>query len=195
VTAVLALALAAATLFLTLHNQGTDREAGAGAGPSASRSARTGSATPTPTPTPTPAQTPSPSPSPSPSRTVPGAAPSGVPSATGAPSGDRWIAQLFSEPVGTGTAARDLRLAKIRKTVPGAKVLRSDKYASLPPGYWVVYAPGPFADGRAALAFCAGRGRTTANTCLGRYLSQRAADSVLQCRPPAAAPTGRCTRP
>lgn len=183
------LAVAATTLFLTLRDRGTGRETGGEAGPSAtvsaSRSARTEQATPTPTP----------SPSPTSSASAPGPAPTGAASATSAPSGDRWIAQLFSEPVGTGTAARDLRLTKIRKTVPEARILRSDKYASLRPGYWVVYAPGPFADGRAALAFCAERGRTTATTCIGRYLSDRTADSVLQCRPPATAPTGRCTRP
>lgn len=72
--------------------------------------------------------------------------------------------------------------------------MRSDTYASLRPGYWVIYAPGPFADGRAALAFCHERGRTTLATCLGRYLSTSATDFADQCRPPAANPTGRCTR-
>ncbi|NGO48897.1 serine/threonine protein kinase, partial [Streptomyces sp. YC419] len=109
--------------------------------------------------------------------------------------GDRWIAQLFSEPVSAGTAARDQRLAKIRQTVPEAVYVRSDNFASLRPGFWVIYAPGPFANGRAALNFCRDRGRTSANTCMGRYLSKNAADFALQCRPPAADPTGRCTRP
>ncbi|NEA66696.1 serine/threonine-protein kinase [Streptomyces sp. SID12488] len=111
------------------------------------------------------------------------------PSATG-----RWIAQLHSEPVDSGTAARDARLAKIRESVPEAVFVRSDEYASLRPGYWVIYAPGPFADGRAALAFCSERGLTTPSTCLGRYLSNDVADFDDQCRPPAANPTGRCTR-
>ncbi len=79
--------------------------------------------------------------------------------------------------------------------MPGAVYVRSDNFASLRPGYWVIYAPGPFADGRAALRFCAERGRTTATTCIGRYLSKNAADFSLQCRPPATSPTGRCTRP
>ncbi|WP_369029531.1 serine/threonine-protein kinase [Streptomyces adonidis] len=126
--------------------------------------------------------------SPTPSATTP--SPSITPSAVGA----RWIAQLHSEPVGSGTAARDARLATVRESVPEAVFLRSDDYASLRPGYWVIYAPGPFADGRAALAFCAERGRTTPNTCLGRYLSTSAADFALQCRPPATSPSGRCTR-
>ncbi|WP_221352844.1 serine/threonine-protein kinase [Streptomyces beigongshangae] len=109
--------------------------------------------------------------------------------------GDRWIAQLFSEPVGSGTATRDRRLAAVRQSVPEAVYLRSDDYASLRPGYWVIYAPGPFTDGRAALTFCDERGRTTRDTCIGRYLSTSAGDLGLQCSPPAASPKGRCTRP
>ncbi|MDQ8701526.1 serine/threonine-protein kinase [Streptomyces sp. LHD-70] len=110
------------------------------------------------------------------------------------PAAGSWVAQLFSEPVSTGTAARDRRLANIRQTVPGARYVRSDNYASLKPGYWVIYAPGPFAGGRAALNHCATLGRTSPNTCVGRYLSHDRADFPLQCRPPAANPTGRCTR-
>ncbi|MFR9798871.1 protein kinase domain-containing protein [Streptomyces sp. MS06] len=106
----------------------------------------------------------------------------------------RWIAQLYSEPVSSGTAARDQRLHRIRTSVPEALYLRSDDYASLRPGYWVIYAPGPFADGRAALTFCAEHGRTTANACIGRYLSTDPADFTLQCRPPAPETKGRCTR-
>ncbi len=106
----------------------------------------------------------------------------------------RWIAQLYSEPVGAGVAVRDERLATVRRSVPEAEVLRSDDFASLRPGYWVFYAPGPFADGRSALAFCAARGRTTANACIGRYLSTSPSDFPLQCRPPADHPAGRCSR-
>ncbi|MFI1356687.1 serine/threonine-protein kinase [Streptomyces sp. NPDC020898] len=120
---------------------------------------------------------------------------SSAPSTTPPAAAGRWIAQLFSEPVASGTAARDARLAAIRESVPEAEVLQSDTYASLRPGYWVIHAPGPFTDGRAALTFCRERGLTTASTCLGRYLSASAADFALQCAPPATAPTGRCTRP
>ncbi|MEU3345222.1 protein kinase [Streptomyces sp. NPDC006700] len=104
------------------------------------------------------------------------------------PPDGHWIAQLYSDPVGAGTADRDKRLATIRRSVPEAEVLRSDDYASLRPGYRVIYAPGPFTDGRSALAFCAARGRTTANACIGRYLSTSAADFPLQCRPPSDRP-------
>ncbi|QDY76517.1 serine/threonine-protein kinase [Streptomyces qinzhouensis] len=106
------------------------------------------------------------------------------------PSG-RWIAQLHSEPMAAGIAERDRRLAEIRATVPDAEYVRSDDYASLRPGFWVLYAPGPFADGRAALAYCEERGR---QECLGRYLSTSGDDYGLQCRLPAAKPRGTCTR-
>ncbi|WP_405676426.1 protein kinase [Streptomyces sp. NBC_00868] len=109
-----------------------------------------------------------------------------------APGAGRWIAQLYSEPEGTGTAARDQRLAAIHATVPEARVLRSRDYASLNPGYWVVYAPGPFADGRAAVTFCVQKGRATANECIGRYLSDDQDDYAYQCTPPADSPGGRC---
>ncbi|WP_406195897.1 serine/threonine protein kinase [Streptomyces sp. NBC_01017] len=176
VTAGLALATAAALVLLALRpgDTGGDDKAGATTNPPATTS--------TPTPAkqqPTPAPTPSTkTPTPTPPATTDG----------------RWIAQLHSEPVGAGTAARDKRLATVRRSVPEAAVLRSDEYASLRPGYWVIYAPGPFADGRAALTFCAERGRTSVSTCMGRYLSTDASEYGLQCRPPATAPTGSCSR-
>ncbi|SFC73885.1 serine/threonine-protein kinase [Streptomyces aidingensis] len=101
----------------------------------------------------------------------------------GEDSAGTWIAQLFSEPAGNGPDARDQRLAAVRETVPEARVLRSDDFASLNPGFWVIYAPGPFPDGRAALDFCAGRGHTTANDCVGRYLSHDAGDRQYICFP------------
>ncbi|MFJ2307144.1 serine/threonine-protein kinase [Streptomyces sp. NPDC087787] len=127
-------------------------------------------------------------------RTTAEATRSAAPAEQPPPPDGRWIAQLYSDPVGAGTADRDKRLATIRRSVPEAEVLRSDDYASLRPGYWVIHAPGPFTDGHSALAFCAARGRTTANACIGRYLSTSAADFPLQCRPPVERPTGRCTR-
>ena len=185
---VAALVTAATALVLTLRDpDGKDTEAngakGGGASTAATSSAPSAKRTPTPAPKATPpaAATPSAS-SPSEEAAIPPSASEG------------WIAQLFSEPIRSGTAARDQRLATIRKSVPEAVYVRSDDYASLNPGFWVIYAPGPFTDGRAALAFCAERGRTTYTTCIGRYLSTGKADYGLQCRPPAANPTGRCTR-
>ena len=54
--------------------------------------------------------------------------PNPTPTTTG-----RWIAQLHSEPVGSGTAARDAQLTKVRESVPEAVFVRSDAYASLRP--------------------------------------------------------------
>ncbi|MFE5918825.1 serine/threonine-protein kinase [Streptomyces sp. NPDC056468] len=178
-TAGLAIATAAALVLLALRpgDTGGDDRTRATTNPPATTSS------------PTPAkQEPTPSPSPTTKTRT------STPPTTPATTDGRWIAQLHSEPVSAGTAARDKRLATVRQSVPEAAVLRSDEYASLRPGYWVIYAPGPFADGRAALAFCAERGRTSASTCMGRYLSTDAGDYSLQCRPPAAAPTGSCTR-
>ncbi|MFD7439150.1 serine/threonine-protein kinase [Streptomyces sp. NPDC059861] len=190
VSAVLAVGVVTAlalTVFTPDDGEGDDRQTvGAQGG---SRTTASSSAPADPTPTPTPGATPTPTPTPTPAAPEP---PAPSPSA---PAGDgRWIAQLHSEPISTGTAVRDQRLARVRESVPEAVFVRSDDYASLRPGYWVIYAPGPFTDGRAALTFCAERGRTTANDCVGRYLSTSPADYALQCRPPATSPTGRCTR-
>ncbi|MER5884472.1 serine/threonine-protein kinase [Streptomyces sp. NPDC001941] len=188
--------VAAATLVLALREPGGGGAAG-GTGTSAAVPPPVTSATASPSPSAPSSAPPSPSasseaPAPPPSAR---AATSEPPRAEDpAPAAGRWIAQLYSEPVSSGTAARDRRLASVRESVPEAEYLRSNDYASLRPGYWVVYAPGPFADGREALEFCAGRGRTSANSCIGRYLSTRGSDLVLQCRPPAGAPSGRCTR-
>ncbi|MEU4611846.1 serine/threonine-protein kinase [Streptomyces umbrinus] len=181
---VAALATAATALVLNLRDSDDDGKA-KGGGVSASDTATSPSAKQTPTPAPTSA--------PSKEASQPAASPSKE--APTAPATDgRWIAQLFSEPVGSGTATRDQRLAAVRKSVPEAVYVRSDDYASLRPGFWVIYAPGPFTDGRAALSFCADRGRTTPATCVGRYLSTESADYSLQCSPPATSPKGRCTR-
>ncbi|MFI0913891.1 serine/threonine-protein kinase [Streptomyces abikoensis] len=106
-----------------------------------------------------------------------------------------WLAQLASVSVSDGTGARDRELAAVRRQVPGAQVLRSDSYASLRPGYWVVYAPGSFPDGRSAVAFCTSIGRTTDSECVGRYLSHRASDIDLVClHAPGGGTAGRCER-
>ncbi|MGI5526476.1 serine/threonine-protein kinase [Streptomyces syringium] len=131
---------------------------------------------------------------------TPRASAAGSPAPAG-PAGT-WIAQLHSEPVSTGTATRDRRLATVRESIPEAVMLRSDDYASLNPGYWVFYAPGPFANGAEAVNWCAERGRTTRNACVGRYVSHSVGDRDALCLPATGATgttpgntTGRCTRP
>ncbi|MFF4764293.1 protein kinase [Streptomyces sp. NPDC001292] len=201
--AVLAAATATTVLVLTLRGPGNDEASSAvGTSPSTASAqpattaasfppGRTAEASAAPTKDATSGATTDPTGQPTAEATQSAAAPVEQPPL----SDGRWIAQLYSEPVSAGIAARDKRLATIRQSVPEAEVLRSDDYASLRPGYWVIHAPGPFPDGRSALAFCAARGRTTANSCIGRYLSTSASDFPLQCRPPADHPTGRCTRP
>ncbi|MFG3551221.1 serine/threonine-protein kinase [Streptomyces sp. NPDC047725] len=195
VTAALLTAATAVTAILVLPLRGPDKDAadeniGTSPGTASTRPADTGSGSPA-------AQAPTASAQPT-RDTV--ADPPGQPTNSATPveqtppTDGRWIAQLYSEPVGAGVAVRDRRLATVRQSVPEAEVLRSDDFASLRPGYWVFYAPGPFTDGHSALAFCAARGRTTANACIGRYLSTSASDRPLQCRPPADRPTGRCSR-
>ena len=119
-----------------------------------------------------------------------------TPPASSAPSDTTargWVAQLFSEPTTSGTGVRDKQLAAVRKSVPQAQVLRSDDYASLRPGYWVIYAPGPFTDGRSAVNFCAQHGRLNSNNCVGRYLSGNTADRAYVCHPQNGG-SGRCSR-
>ncbi len=94
-----------------------------------------------------------------------------------------WIAQLASVPKTGGTASRDQTLAAIRSRVPTAEVLNSNAFASLRPGYWVVYEPGPYTSGAAAVDFCLRAGLTNSNDCRGRYLSPYAADLPLACEP------------
>ncbi|RSN77999.1 serine/threonine protein kinase, partial [Streptomyces sp. WAC 05379] len=184
VAATVVVAIATATALILTLGTGTGgtgdtggNKAGATTDPSAKAS----------TPTPSDRKTP---PAPSPSQKTPTRTPTPKPGNLAG----RWIAQLHSEPVSAGLANRDRRLTTIRRSVPQAKVLRSDDFASLRGGYWVFYAPGPFPNGRAALSFCAEHDRTTVNSCIGRYLSKNPKDFDLQCRPPASAPTGTCTR-
>ncbi|EPH41401.1 serine/threonine-protein kinase [Streptomyces aurantiacus] len=190
VSVVLALVATAALVLALRDGSGQDGKAGGetttGAGPSASR-----------TPTKTASKAPSATAATSPTRSAPPSRSTPPASATPAPppASGRWIAQLHSEPGTSSAATRDRRLAAVRKQIPEAQYLRSDDYASLRPGFWVFYAPGPFADGRAALRFCAERGRTSGNSCVGRYLSDNGGDYALQCKPPVSSPAGRCTRP
>ena len=106
-----------------------------------------------------------------------------------------WIAQLASIDQSTGTAALDSAFARVQLSVPQAQILNSTQYASLRPGYWVIYYPGPFANGIQALDYCTARRLTSRNKCFGRYLSTSAADLSYQCYPPAGDPSGNCYHP
>ncbi|WP_460073353.1 serine/threonine-protein kinase [Streptomyces sp. YKOK-I1] len=107
-----------------------------------------------------------------------------------------WLALLAKSPVDAGTAKRDQKLAAVRAQVPAAEVLLSGDFESLGGAYWVIYVPRSFGSGVAAVDYCASVGRTTADSCMGRYLSHDAADSPLKCQPDGAGGvTGRCTGP
>lgn len=129
----------------------------------------------------------------SPSATVSGTTP--VVLSSPAAATNIWIAQLASVPVSDGAARLNAVLEKVRRHIPAAQVLGSSLYASLRPGFWVVYYAGSFTDGTQALTYCAAHGRTTRNQCIGRYLSHNPADYYDQCYPPASAATSACYRP
>ncbi|AXK32661.1 serine/threonine protein kinase [Streptomyces armeniacus] len=118
------------------------------------------------------------------------------------PSENTWIAQLGSVPKSDGVAARNKQQQALNAKVSGVRWLDSDNFASLRPGYWMFYRPGPdatasgaFTDGNAAADWCASQALTSSNACVGRYLSDERADRVYICAPDQSKGTGRCTRP
>ncbi|WP_419999687.1 serine/threonine-protein kinase [Streptomyces boninensis] len=129
-------------------------------------------------------------PPPKPSDTEPSGTGPSEPSPTRTDSDSRgWIAVLDSE---KSKSVADSQLAKIRSSVPDARLLHSDNYASLNPGNWVVYSPGTFPDGHAVTAYCKKINRPSTSLCYGRYLSNNSADRNLYCPPEGG---GICTRP
>jgi serine/threonine protein kinase len=114
---------------------------------------------------------------------------------TTAPANGTWIAQLGSVPVSAGSSALQSELAQVWQQIPGAQYLVSDDYASLRPGYWMIYYDGSFANGTEAVAYCAAHGRTTRNQCIGRFLSNNPADIIYMCYPPGGPGEASCYRP
>ncbi|MFJ2865620.1 hypothetical protein [Kitasatospora sp. NPDC087314] len=98
------------------------------------------------------------------------------------PSGT-WIVGLAEIPRTTDLKERDRQVADLQQRVPGASLIDSDTWASLPPDAWVVRAPGEFADGFEALAHC---GELGSDECTARYLSHDEDDQGYLCE---AAPT------
>ncbi|MEV8422290.1 serine/threonine-protein kinase [Streptomyces niveus] len=115
------------------------------------------------------------------------------------PSGDdltgNWVAQLASTEKSAGDTARDKQETALRdQGFTNARYLDSDDHASLQPGFWMFYVSG-FNSGSHAVAWCRTRGLDSDSTCVGRYISDDAADRPYLCRPaPDGATTGRCTR-
>jgi hypothetical protein len=106
-----------------------------------------------------------------------------------------WIAQLASVPVSAGFAELQRELGQVRTEVPGAQYLVSSEYASLNPGYWVVYYLGSFSDGTQAIEYCAAHGRSSATQCVGRFLSHDLRDKTYICFPPGGSQEKGCSRP
>jgi hypothetical protein len=117
-----------------------------------------------------------------------------TPEAVSTPPPGVWIAQLASVPTSAGRAQLQRMLGEISIEIPGAQYLDSSNYASLNPGYWVVYYRGAFNDGNQALRYCAAHGRSTRNQCVGRFLSQDIRDKSYICFPPADSQTAGCFR-
>ncbi len=111
------------------------------------------------------------------------------------PASGVWIAQLASVPVSAGSGDLQQELTQARADVPGAQYLLSSDYASLNPGYWVVYHPGSFPDGTQAVEYCAAHGRTSKNQCVGRFLSNSPQDKRYICLPPGGDQETGCSRP
>lgn len=114
-----------------------------------------------------------------------------------APAPGRWIAMLASLPEATTTQAQVRKAATDLTNRLGVPVqnVASSAYASLTPGYQVLYRDGGFADGHAALAFCRAHGITSDNGCVGRYLSTDHLDSGLVCRFTDPPDSPLCVRP
>ncbi len=111
------------------------------------------------------------------------------------PASSAWIAQLASVPLSAGSAELQKQLDQVQAEIPDAQYLLSSDYASLNPGYWVVYYQGSFSDGTQAVEYCAAHGRTSRNQCVGRYLSHDPHDKTYICLPPGGSQETGCSRP
>ncbi|MGI5351865.1 serine/threonine-protein kinase [Streptomyces sp. CA-250714] len=120
----------------------------------------------------------------------PGAESSGSP-------GNTWVAQLGSVAKSDGIGERDRMRATLSRKTEGVRYVDSDRYASLRPGYWMFYAPGPsggFRSGLEVTDWCVARGLTSSSQCVGRFVSDNAADRRYVCAPDKSRGTGRCQR-
>jgi uncharacterized RDD family membrane protein YckC len=103
-----------------------------------------------------------------------------VPIESGDTDSNTWIAQLASVQAGDDSQLQ-AQYQAISAVIPNVKVVGSSDFASLTPGYWVIYYPGDFAEGTAAVDFCHQQGRSVPQSCFGRYLSHDTADRSLLC--------------
>lgn len=188
-----AVAVVAATAVVFALRGDTDDQAGGDKGGDRTSSPTTPTGEPT-TPTPTatreptlePTKAPAPDPDPGPDPTTQAPPPADEVAGT-------WVAQLASVDQSKGPSAREKAITALRaKGINDVRYIDSGDYASLRPGYWMIYRPG-FRDGNAAIGWCRGQGLGTNNQCVGRYVSHSAADRQYVCD--SASPVARgCTR-
>lgn len=81
-----------------------------------------------------------------------------------------WIAQLTSVPYAAGADGLAEEWERVRASVPGAVAARSDDWAGLRDGFWVLVDPGPFSSAEQVEAFCASAGFDGGGACLAREL-------------------------
>jgi hypothetical protein len=115
---------------------------------------------------------------------------------TGTRDSGMWVAQLGSYPEATSSSALEVAATGIEKKL-GLEVqtARSGQYASLTPGYWVVFYENSFANGHEALSFCSQHGVTGEDACVGRYFSSEVSDRPLTCRFSDSPDSVACVRP
>lgn len=128
-------------------------------------------------------------------QTLPAQAATPTAAVTQSPAAGMWIAQLASVPQSAGLPELQRELGQVRTAVPGAQYLDSSNYASLNPGYWVIYYQGTFTNGTQAVDYCAAHGLTTRNQCVGRFLSNDISDKQYICLPPGGPRETGCSRP
>lgn len=108
---------------------------------------------------------------------------------------DGWVAQLASIRDTYGPEEVERTRQELSDSIGRpVSVVRSADYGSLRAGWWMFYYPGRFADGRAALAFCAAQGRTADSECVGRWLSRDPADRRYICHVPGVTVPSVCRR-
>ncbi|MEO1062798.1 MAG: SPOR domain-containing protein [Actinomycetota bacterium] len=96
------------------------------------------------------------------------------PAVLGIDSFDGWIMALASLET---RAQADRYLAEL-EGIDDGRILLSDDWPSLRPGFWVVYA-GPFATGEEVLARCRELDRAIPNDCVGRVLTRNPDDRSI----------------
>lgn len=111
-------------------------------------------------------------------------------------SANSWILQLSSLPLSLSSDEVERARADVEQKLDlPVRVLNSSAFASLNPGFWVLYNSGEYSNGTQALAACTAGAPTFEGQCVGRYLSHDAGDRAFVCYPSSTAGRqSRCTR-